>query len=191
MLHSAQTAGGRLTVKRVEKMLSRAEERLAAKLDGESDRGIHFEETGIDYLFIDEAHAYKNLQTVSNIPGAAIDGSKRAQDLHLKTMHLRERHGGHVATLATATPIANSVTEAHVMQRSCAPTCSPTPASSTSTNGPQPSPRPSPRLRWRRPGVALPRIRQRVENRGVVVPTISDLERRKLEWDQETVFGKS
>jgi hypothetical protein len=66
---------------------------------------------------VDEAHAYKNLRTVSNIPGAAIEGSRRAQDLHLKTTYLRERYGGHVATLATATPIANSVTEAHVMQR--------------------------------------------------------------------------
>uniref|UniRef100_UPI003F9C35A0 DEAD/DEAH box helicase family protein n=1 Tax=Mycobacterium sp. TaxID=1785 RepID=UPI003F9C35A0 len=117
MLANAQAAGGRLTVKRVEKMVLSREESLQRVLDADKDPGIYFEETGIDYLFVDEAHAYKNLQTVSNIPGAAIDGSKRAQDLHLKTMYLRERYGGHVATLATATPIANSITEAHVMQR--------------------------------------------------------------------------
>ena len=66
---------------------------------------------------IDEGHSYKNLRTVSNIPGAAIEGSKRASDLHVKTRYLRERHGGRVITMATATPIANSITEAHVMQR--------------------------------------------------------------------------
>jgi N12 class adenine-specific DNA methylase len=117
MLANAQAAGGRLTVKRIEKLVLTREQQLAQKLDVKKDPGISFEATGIDYLACDEAHSYKNLQTVSNIPGAAIEGSKRASDLHLKTMYLRERYGGHVATLATATPIANSITEAHVMQR--------------------------------------------------------------------------
>jgi hypothetical protein len=66
---------------------------------------------------IDEAHGYKNLQTVSNIRDAAIDGSIRASDLHMKTEYLRDRHGERVITMATATPIANSITEAHVMCR--------------------------------------------------------------------------
>ena len=118
MLANAQAASGRLTVKRVEKMVAHAASSASrSKLDADKDPGISFEATGIDYLACDEAHSYKNLQTVSNIPGAAIEGSKRATDLHLKTMYLRERYGGHVATLATATPIANSITEAHVMQR--------------------------------------------------------------------------
>ena len=64
-------------MKRVEKMvLSRDEQDLARQLDGEKDPGISFEETGIDYLAIDEGHSYKNLRTVSNIPGAAIEGSQ-------------------------------------------------------------------------------------------------------------------
>ncbi len=116
MLANAQAAGG-LTVKRVEKIVLQAEQNLARQLDAEKDPGISFEETGIDYLAIDEGHSYKNLQTMSNIPGAAIAGSQRASDLHMKTEYLRERHGGRVITIATATPIANSITEAHVMQR--------------------------------------------------------------------------
>jgi N12 class adenine-specific DNA methylase len=62
-------------------------------------------------------HDYKNLATSSNIADAAIEGSKRASDLHMKAELLRATHGHRVITVATATPIANSVTEAHVMQR--------------------------------------------------------------------------
>ena len=65
----------------------------------------------------DEMHDYKNLATASNIADAAIEGSKRASDLHMKAELLRSTHGHRVITVATATPIANSVTEAHVMQR--------------------------------------------------------------------------
>ena len=109
--------GEGLTVKRLEAALLRAEERLKARLDSVKDPGITFEATGVDYLCIDEAHGYKNLQTSSNITDAAIDGSMRASDLHMKIDYLRRRNGSRVVTFATATPIANSVTEAHVMQR--------------------------------------------------------------------------
>ena len=109
--------GHGLTVKRLEGALARAEERLKKLTDGAKDPGITFEETGIDYLMVDEAHAYKNLRTVSNIQGVGIEGSQRASDLDMKLDYLRERHGGRVATFATATPIANSVSEAFTMQR--------------------------------------------------------------------------
>jgi N12 class adenine-specific DNA methylase len=109
--------GEGLTVKRLEAALLRAEERLKAKLDSTKDPGISFEATGIDYLCVDEAHGYKNLRTPSNISDAAIDGSMRASDLDMKIDYLRRRNGERVVTFATATPIANSVTEAYVMQR--------------------------------------------------------------------------
>ena len=109
--------GEGLTVKRLEAVLLRAEERLKNRLDSARDDGITFEATGIDYLCVDEAHGYKNLQTASNITDAAIDGSMRASDLDMKISYLRRRNGARVVTFATATPIANSVTEAHVMQR--------------------------------------------------------------------------
>ena len=109
--------GGGLTVKRLEATLQRTEERLKAKLDSIKDPGITFEATGIDYLCVDEAHGYKNLHTMSNISDAAIDGSMRASDLDMKIDYLRRRNGRRVVTFATATPIANSVTEAYVMQR--------------------------------------------------------------------------
>jgi N12 class adenine-specific DNA methylase/predicted RNA methylase len=109
--------GEGLSVKRLEAALLRAEERLRARLDSAKDPGITFEATGIDYLCIDKAHGYKNLHTALNITDAAIDGSMRASDLDMKIDYLRRRNGPRVVTFATATPIANSVTEAYVMQR--------------------------------------------------------------------------
>jgi N12 class adenine-specific DNA methylase/SAM-dependent methyltransferase len=116
MIQRAKENDARFSLKRLERMKLQAEERLKEKLDGAKDPGISFEQIGIDYLFVDEAHAYKNLRTTSNIPGMAVDGSQRASDLHMKLEYLRERHP-RVATLATATPIANSMGEAYTMQR--------------------------------------------------------------------------
>ncbi|WP_245642583.1 DEAD/DEAH box helicase family protein [Nonomuraea candida] len=105
--------------KQLEKQLMRAEERLKAKLDAKRDEGnIYWEHTGIDYLMVDEAHMYKNLRTPSRIEGAGIAGSTRASDLHMKLHYLRSKsESGRAVTLATGTPIANSVTEAYTMMR--------------------------------------------------------------------------
>lgn len=105
------------TVKKMESQILAQEEKLKARLDGPVDPGITFEQTGIDYLIVDELHDFKNLDTPSNISDAAILGSKRASDLHSKVEYLRQEHGDRVITGATATPIANSVTEMYVMQR--------------------------------------------------------------------------
>lgn len=116
-LERLQDPGSRL-VKRIEKAIARAEERIQRQMDSAKDPGITFEDLGVDYVVVDEAHGYKNLRTASNIPGAAIEGSQRATDLDMKLDYLRGRNpGGRVGTFATATPIANSITEAYVMQR--------------------------------------------------------------------------
>ena len=118
---SRSDAGQNTALKRMEKMLVRAEEKLAEKLDSRRDPGPTFEETGIDYVVVDELHDYKNLATTSNIQDAAIGGSHRAQDLHMKIDYLRQVHGERVVTGATATPLANSMTEMYVMTRYLAP----------------------------------------------------------------------
>lgn len=107
----------RLTVKQIEKQLAAAQERQAKLLALPRDPGITFESTGIDYLMVDEFHTYKNLATVSRIPDAQKPGAMRASDMDMKLDYLRRQHGARVVTVATATPIANSITEAHVMQR--------------------------------------------------------------------------
>lgn len=105
------------TVKELEGLVERAEERVKEhQVATERDPGLTFEQTGIDYLFVDEAHTYKNLRTSSRIQGMGIPGSQIATDLHMKLHHLRSKHD-RVATLATATPIANSVSEAYTMMR--------------------------------------------------------------------------
>jgi N12 class adenine-specific DNA methylase len=116
-LREALQHGGR-SVKRIEKAIEAAEERIKAKLDTVKDPGLTFEQTGIDYLCVDELHDYKNLLTPSSIQGAGItSGSNRATDLHMKIEYLRDRYNGRAFTGATATPIANSIAEAYVMQR--------------------------------------------------------------------------
>ncbi len=116
-LEQAREHGADLSVKRIEKLILRKEEEYKKKLDAPRDMGITFEDTGIDYLLVDEAHEFKNLMTESSIPDANIAGSDQASDLHMKLEYLRSRHGLRVATLATATPLANSITEAYVTQR--------------------------------------------------------------------------
>jgi hypothetical protein len=104
-------------IKKMETRMLMREQRLRKKLDRARDGGICWEQTGIDYLFIDEAHQHKNLDTRSNNQELDIDGSGRASDLEMKLDYLRAAHGRRVVTFATATPIANSMTEAYVMSR--------------------------------------------------------------------------
>lgn len=122
-LETAQEAGmGQRTVKQVETMLATAEARVEEELARVDRHGVFLEDTGIDYLFVDEAHEFKNLRTISAIPGAQIDGSAKATKLHMVLDYLRSQStSGRVATFATGTPIANSVTEAYVLQRYLAP----------------------------------------------------------------------
>ncbi|MER5482527.1 DEAD/DEAH box helicase family protein, partial [Streptomyces sp. NPDC002812] len=106
-------------VKRMETQLSNLRAKLEKKLSGLKDSaGLHFEDMGIDYLVVDEAHMYKNLYTPSSIDAVAIEGSNRASDLDMKLEWLRQNTGtGRVVTFATATPVANSIAEVHVMMR--------------------------------------------------------------------------
>ncbi|MGO2170501.1 MAG: helicase-related protein [Micrococcaceae bacterium] len=115
--YEAAKGEDRMSVKRIQKRLLQAENKLKGLVDKARDPGITFEATGVDYVVVDEMHMYKNLATESNIRDASIDGSERASDLHLKLESLRHRGHDRVVTGATATPIANSVTEAYVMQR--------------------------------------------------------------------------
>ena len=118
---AAEKAERKRTFKQMQSAREAYEERLKAKLSKNRDAGITMEALGVDYLCYDEAHLVKNLMTPSNIRDAAISGSDRASHLHMVLDWLRGLDGRHVATLATATPIANSITEIYVMLQYLAP----------------------------------------------------------------------
>ena len=79
-----------------------------------------FDELGVDHLFIDEAHYFKNLECptkMERVAGIQTGGSERAFDLFMKARYLHERHPGHGVTFATGTPISNTMVELYTMQR--------------------------------------------------------------------------
>lgn len=85
------------------------------------DTSVFFEETGIDYICVDEAQNYKNLMYYSNLTGVADmgnpTGSQRAKDMKMKTDYIRSVNKGKGVLLLTATPIMNSPVEAYTMLR--------------------------------------------------------------------------
>ena len=117
-------AGGkspRNIIKTIEKQKARREERLKDLAAGEKkDDGLVFDELGVDHVFIDEAHYFKNLETptkMDRVAGIQTGGSERAFDVYMKARYLGERHPGHGVTFATGTPISNTMVEMYTMQR--------------------------------------------------------------------------
>ncbi|MFK3984483.1 hypothetical protein ACI2K4_29430 [Micromonospora sp. NPDC050397] len=119
-LASAKAADQKRLVKQLEGAISRAEERIKKKLSTKKDPGLTFELMGVDYVFVDEGHLFKNLERSSRIPGMGIPGSNRSTDLDMKLRWLRET-SDRVGTIATATPVANSLGEVHTMLMYLAP----------------------------------------------------------------------
>jgi N12 class adenine-specific DNA methylase len=114
-------AESRSLVKQIEK----AKKRLEAKLESlaaadKKDDTLTFEELGVDRLFVDEAHYFKNLFYISKmtrIAGLPQTASERAFDMYLKVRHIQGVNGGGGVVFATGTPIANSMAEMFTMQR--------------------------------------------------------------------------
>lgn len=110
---------------RIVKELERSKKKLETRLKelasgGRKDDMLTFEELGVDRLFVDEAHYFKNLFYVSKmtrIAGLPATASQRAFDMLLKARHIQRVNGGGGVTFATGTPIANSVAEMFTMQR--------------------------------------------------------------------------
>lgn len=93
-------------------------ERLAN--ESKKDDLLTFEQLGVDMLFVDEAHAYKNCFTFTkmrNVAGIGKSSSQRATDMLLKCQYLQEMNQGRGVVFATGTPISNSMSEMYVMQR--------------------------------------------------------------------------
>src|SRR3954466_8123182 len=108
-------------VKNIEKQKAARQQRLKDLLaEDKKDDGLQFDELGVDHLFIDEAHMFKNLETptkMDRVAGIQTGGSERSFDLYMKCRYLDERHAGHGVTFATGTPISNTMVEMYTMQR--------------------------------------------------------------------------
>lgn len=118
----AETGGRGLTVKEMEKKKSQLEKKQAELTKKEKDEdNIDFEQLGIDSLFVDEAHNFKNLAYVTNMNNVSglgrTDGSQRAFDLYTKVRYMQGLNGGRGIVFATATPVMNSMAEMYIMQK--------------------------------------------------------------------------
>lgn len=112
-----------LSVKDAQKKKKQLETRLKnLEFDTEQDDNIYFENLGVDALFVDEAHNFKNLSIntkLSRIAGIQTTESKRSEDLLLKIQYIKEKQNGldRGIVFATGTPISNSLTEMYVMKK--------------------------------------------------------------------------
>ena len=119
--HAGDKQKNRNLIKTIEKQKAAREERLKDMLaEKKKDDGLVFDELGVDHVFIDEAHYFKNLETptkMDRVAGITSGGSERAFDVYMKARYLSEQHPGHGVTFATGTPISNTMMEMYTMQR--------------------------------------------------------------------------
>lgn len=113
--------GEKFTVKQLEKTKKGLEAKLA-KLNDQSgkDDVVTFEELGVDRLFVDEAHNFKNLYLYTkmrNVGGIAQTEAQKSSDLYMKCRYLDEVTGNKGVIFATGTPVSNSMVELYTMQR--------------------------------------------------------------------------
>ncbi len=119
--HATDRGANRNLIKTIEKQKAARVERLKDLLaENKKDDGLVFDELGVDHVFIDEAHYFKNLETptkMERVAGIQTGGSERAFDVYMKARYLDEQHAGHGVTFATGTPISNTMVEMYTMQR--------------------------------------------------------------------------
>ena len=113
--------GERFSVKQMEITKKRLNVRLAKFADQtDKDDVLTFEELGVDRIFVDEAHYYKNLffhTKMRNVSGIAQSEAMKSSDLFMKCRILDEQTGGRGTVFATGTPVSNSMAELYTMQR--------------------------------------------------------------------------
>ena len=119
--HAGAKGANRNLIKTIEKQKAARVERLKDLLaKDKKDDGLVFDELGVDHVFIDEAHYFKNLETptkMDRVAGIQTGGSERAFDMYMKARYLGEQHPGHGVTFATGTPISNTMVEMYTMQK--------------------------------------------------------------------------
>lgn len=115
-----KSEGSKFQIKAMERTRKSLQKQLDKLEKANQDDTLTFEQLGIDRLFIDEAHEFKNLfvaTKLQNVAGISNSASQKALDLFLKCRYLDEKTGGKGIIFATGTPLSNSITELHTMMR--------------------------------------------------------------------------
>jgi len=115
------SGGERFTVKQLERTRKSLEARLEKlQAEGRKDDVVTFEMLGVDRLFVDEAHNYKNLflyTKMRNVAGLSTSDAQKSSDMFAKCRYMDEITGSRGVIFATGTPVSNSMTELYTMQR--------------------------------------------------------------------------
>lgn len=118
---AAYDRGQTFTVKQLEKTRKSLKLRLEKlRAEDRKDDVVTFEELGVDRLFVDEAHAYKNLflfTKMRNVAGLSTSEAQKSSDMFMKCQYMDELTGGKGIVFATGTPVSNSMTELYTMMR--------------------------------------------------------------------------
>ncbi|MDC7291801.1 N-6 DNA methylase [Blautia schinkii] len=118
---AAEEDGTRYTVKQMEKTRKSLETRLEKLNDqARKDDVVTFEQLGVDRLFVDESHNYKNLflyTKMRNIAGISQTDAQKSSDMFMKCQYLDELTGGRGVVFATGTPVSNSMVELYTIMR--------------------------------------------------------------------------
>jgi N12 class adenine-specific DNA methylase len=121
----ARDKGTKRTVKQLAKMREKLQERIKALRQKPMDNLLDLAELGIDALFVDEAHKFKNLMYTTKMQGVRVggdpSGSQRAYDMYIKTQQVMKKSGGRGVVFATGTPISNTMAEMYHVLRYLAP----------------------------------------------------------------------
>ena len=121
-ISEVESSGGeRFTVKQLERTKKSLEARLEKlQAEGRKDDVVTFEQLGVDRLFVDEAHNYKNLflyTKMRNVAGLSTTDAQKSSDMFAKCRYMDEITGNRGVIFATGTPVSNSMTELYTMQR--------------------------------------------------------------------------
>ncbi|WP_370645226.1 N-6 DNA methylase [Halorhodospira sp. 9628] len=113
-------AENRITRSRLQKQIERLEQRLTGKAEKATDQVFTFEEMGVDFLFVDEAHYFRKLDfatKMSGVKGVSPEGSKASWDLYAKSRHLERVNPGQNLVLASGTAVTNTMAELYTISR--------------------------------------------------------------------------
>ena len=110
----------RISRSRLEQRLEQAKRRAEARFSKAKDQAVFFEDMGVDFLYVDEAHGFRKLDFVTNrdrVKGIDPSGSEMALDLYSKLEWLRKEHPGRSHVLASGTPVTNTMAELYTVMR--------------------------------------------------------------------------